>query len=337
MGRDVVVANVDAQGVREVAALARAHGQGALCLTYLRACSASDDAAADLARLAEDQQRIAARGMVQQRALREVGATFARAGVPALALKGGAFVGWLYPSPETRPSEDLDFLIPPDAWRPATSALAAAGWTPAPQRVSARAPRGAQPFQARSGVVLDLHASFADAPGRAALDTEAVFERATYPDHLPPGIATLRLSDHIVHVCEHGARGGWVRLAWVEDLRRLLGALDEDQLPHLLDLVARLRRQRALAYGACAIQASAACVPEPLVLLTAALEDRRLQRLARALPARWAAPSHFNAHRSRLRDLAAWSDHAGDVWRAAGEQISRGLRRRLARRSEDVQ
>ena len=142
--------------------------------------------------------------------------TFARAGLPVIALKGLALAETIYPNPALRPMEDLDLLVRTDDLPAAVRLLAEAGYR--------EAWHGFPDFQRADGLVdVDLHTALlheGEIPTRLAaqaIETEALWA-AAQPATIA-GEAGLVLSPahqlfHLcLHLCYHHALSGLLRHA----------------------------------------------------------------------------------------------------------------------------
>lgn len=101
----------------------------------LNALSAPGSAPAEnrqplLSRLAGESAGQRARWVLLNQAAREAAQALQAAGVRAVFLKGFAYASVLYPSPELRPFNDLDLLVPEAALNAAGAALEKAGYRP---------------------------------------------------------------------------------------------------------------------------------------------------------------------------------------------------------------
>ena len=327
-----------AQGTREadgavwrrVAELAVAHGLEAAVASAWRAAPSRDrDASGAAAYLRTRLRDLEVRALLQRRDLDDIAAAARTARAPALLLKGAAFAGWLYDAPALRPRSDTDVLVPPAHGVPVVRALLDAGWTRAGAGSLAL---GAPALRSPRGTSVDVHTAFSDAPGRAALDGEPVWERARpLPAH--EGLHTLHVIDHAIHVCEHAARNGWVRLGWAEDLRRLLAQPDCREVA-LRERARRLGRQRVLALGSWAVdRLTGHAGARPGIEGLRVVRTRRWRDLLAAIEARWAAPETARPHRSDLAALRVWSERPSDTARAHAERAARALRRRWTARA----
>jgi len=244
----------------------------------------------------------------------------ARAGIPAMLLKGAAIVALLGASGE-RPMVDLDVLVPLERAREAFRALSAAGFSSAvrrPERLVGA--RHGTPFRAPSGRELDLHWSLlwenctpgADAPLWAAA-REARLGASSVLVPAP--------EDLILHACVHGLQSaGGPAIRWAADVAviaaRAGSGVDWDRL------AAEAARRRVVLPVRTALRWTrdrlGAPVPEPSLtrLETIEVTEGERRELARKL-----RPMHG------LSSLAVyWSLHA-----RATEGDPLGLLGRVAR------
>jgi hypothetical protein len=127
-----------------------------------------------------------------QRDVAPVLAAFAAAGVASLPLKGLSYATTIYAAPAERPMSDADLLVRGDDDTRARAALTSIGFTP-----SADPPFHHASTWVRDRQVIDLHTSIVG-PGRARIDLEAVWQRAT--DRLDP---IDELVFHFIHLARN--------------------------------------------------------------------------------------------------------------------------------------
>jgi hypothetical protein len=128
--------------------------------------------------------------------------TFARGGIPVIALKGLALAETIYPNPALRPMEDLDLLVRPADLPAAVRLLEQAGYR--------EAWHGFPDFQRADGLVdVDLHTALlheGEIPTRLeaqAIETEALWT-AAQPATIAgqPGLI-LSPAHQLYHLCQH--------------------------------------------------------------------------------------------------------------------------------------
>lgn len=158
------------------------------------------------------------RALVGRELLVEAARVLGAAGVPLAPLKGVDLHARVYERPEDRPITDVDVLVPESRFGAARVALEAAGWT----WVQAHASE-AVASHPRFALSLDVHRRLF-APGAFALDTGAVFERATR-DAATFGVDVWLLDprDVLAHLVGHfvKSRAGVEDRVYLEDFERI--------------------------------------------------------------------------------------------------------------------
>jgi hypothetical protein len=150
-------------------------------------------------------------------ALLEIGHAFSARGIPAIALKGMALAGRVYPDPACRPMEDIDLLVKPEHLAAASELLVALGY--------ADKSFGIEDFlNPESGIDVDLHAEPLNAthlPIRRKAwspDLDAWRDRAQPLFPTDTRLRRLDPLDHFIYLCHH---------AWLHHgLKKPLGLLD---------------------------------------------------------------------------------------------------------------
>ena len=152
----------------------------------------------------------------------------ADAGIPALALKGGALIGYYDGNPALRPMNDFDVLVPRQSANPAIDTLLRSGWRaqwPQPELLP-EVYHGAC-FVSRDDLDLDLH--------WAALPADdGAHDAALWRDSVAasvPGVAARMpcAEDLLTIVCAHAA--AWSPISpvrWVADAMRIVGRAGDD-------------------------------------------------------------------------------------------------------------
>jgi hypothetical protein len=164
--------------------------------------------------------------LAQGRRVRDV---FERAGIPAVLLKGGAFlVRFAHGDAGIRPMSDLDLLVDRRQFAAAATLLRAEGYvTTRPERAFSSRTAPGQSFVRHGGplaVEIDLHRTLAQWPLNARL-TDAVLR-----DHVNvDGWRVPSIADAIAHACVHRSRHAFV---WscldLWDVRTLVDELDDE-------------------------------------------------------------------------------------------------------------
>lgn len=223
---------------------------------------------------------------------RALAAEFARAGIPALLLKGPQLQARLYGTPAAYPSGDVDLLVPRSRARAAREMLRAGGWTfEATNSVLWFLSRAAT--YERGGLRVDLHWGLhaAHLPAWTLRRLErALWERAA------PGESGLLEPDAeslLVFLAVHAAGHNFERRVWVENVAACAGAVADWDRVWAIARHARVERvvRRALA-------GERATGPVPIL-------DGPWGRALWA--ATWVLRGHFllGALRARLREVIA--------------------------------
>jgi len=185
--------------------------------------------------------------MLLERGLHDLGSVLDSAGIPWLPLKGMGPVAGLYPSPECRPTTDLDVLVPEEGFPEARELLRAQGWVdlhPGPLHEDFLLREGYN-WQARhtTGVMLELHFRLW---GPVDPGLPAVIVDAARP---APELGTMaRLSppaeSFIVAACHLWNSPQPVVLLYFLDLHLLAQAADED--PDFIETVIAMAKRHDL-------------------------------------------------------------------------------------------
>jgi hypothetical protein len=209
----------------EVPALAEAQGLGPLLYWNLKNAGVSLPVAAKRA-LQALYLRHQHANRVRGRALAQILAAFASAGIPARVLKGAALAWLVYPEPGLRAMRDLDILVPAAQARQAQQVLAQLGFNaplpgpadPLPDKHLALAGRSEEGLQVSVELHHNLFHTFepasmtmADLTGPPlAFDVNGVTAYALGPEDM-----LWHLSRHIAY---HASIWEPIRLVWAADL-----------------------------------------------------------------------------------------------------------------------
>jgi hypothetical protein len=276
--------------------------------------------AARLHAAAQAQSRRALRRAAELLALLEL---LGREGIAAVALKGPALAVRLYGDPALRPCRDLDLLLRPADVPLAVRLLAARGYpagpwarTPAAERALGRS-QCHRALRRPDGEIVELHWALASPAFPAPLDAARVWTRLDTVVLGGRPVPTLAPDDLLLFLCAHGAKHGWVRLAWLGDVARLLTARPDLAGPALLARAQAAGAERLVLLGLLlAADLLAAPVPAPLrerarasgpVRTLAAMVRRRLFLLP------WRDLAGWEGELFRARTRERWRD----VWRIA--------------------
>jgi hypothetical protein len=153
----------------------------------------------------------------------------AQVGVTPIALKGAVLAQRLYPSnPLSRPSSDVDVLVRPDELERVEVAL---------QSLALRRhddPGLADVFEEHhhlsySGArgLVEVHFRLITSFGRGLFDDEAIRRRAVPYVFEGRAVQVLCAEDEFLYLATHAANHGFLRIAWLVDLQRLLQVTPE--------------------------------------------------------------------------------------------------------------
>jgi hypothetical protein len=247
-----------------------------------------------------------ARNLTLLHRVRPVLAGLAAAGIPVILLKGAGILAAFGGTPDMRPMDDVDIMVPPDRIAPVMDLLAELGWRPketppcAPAAMATLSDTAGWPFVAPDGTELDLHWRALNLDGRIGNDLG--FWRRAEPARLAgQQVLVLAPADQLLHVCCHAVTwAGFSNLRWVADAALILRT-SQDRLDWAtLCAEARRRRFATLMHDCLRFLAAELALPVPRAVLhdlrrearfTERLEARivRGHRLAQSLPQRLAA------------------------------------------------
>lgn len=177
-------------------------------------------------------------------------AAFDTAGIDSILFKGPSFERWLYGGGSVRTYVDTDLLVPPAQFTHAEEVLVELGYTRVAtgeelgEPIPAHTFRGAQP-----GESVDLHHTL---PGTGVEPAEVWALLWPRTVELPMGNVRCRVLDldaRAMHVAIHAAFHGARSHKQMEDLRRAVALLGEEDWRRSAELAARLRAGAAFATG----------------------------------------------------------------------------------------
>lgn len=261
--------------------------------------------------------------LLLEKTRRQVAASFDRAVLPAIWLKGGALAYTHYPEPHLRPMSDLDVLVPPDRMIDAREVLQSLGFRPAEID-----------FFELSGFTDQArhHESMLDRTGKIKLELHFRMLVPSLHYHMTekdlewfwgqtedlgqngPSFRALKPEANLLYLCAHiilQHQGEQLDLLHLLDLHLLITQSQMDW-----DLV--LKQAVALRWTV-ALEAALAFLPG---LYGTVLPDGLLEELRRLRPA-GEIPSQYL---DTLHSTRRW-----DEWRQAFERMPLGRRLRLVR------
>lgn len=245
-----------------------------------------------------------------------------QAGLAPLVHKGAALVG-RYPAPGLRPMDDVDLVVPPEAFEPTLAVLADAGWSRAVHTGDSRwGPTYDVPMThaLTGGLPIEIHHDLHDRAQR----TSSVDAARLWAERVPAtvcGVPAWGLAPELelLALVTHAAKPFHVfnRLVWAVDLAVVIDTAEIDW-PRVTRLATELRCRAALAVGLHLARRLGAEVPDELVVLPAFAS--RTGALDPVLDPTW--PFVVRERNRRGFALALVDDH-----RARGQLIVDELRR----------
>lgn len=167
----------------------------------------------------------AARSLVLTSALREIGGTMERAGIPYVVLKGLPLGQALYGDLVSRSCTDLDLLVAPDAFEAAGSVLGSLGfesaWELDPVRERACLRLAADmPLRRRAdGVLIELHRRIdANPPAAGKRCARALLAGAAPVEVAGVAVPAVVGPPTLPYLAWHGGNHAWIRLTWLLDV-----------------------------------------------------------------------------------------------------------------------
>jgi len=222
-----------------------AHGLGPLACRGLRALGWAGVPLHARERLEAASRVAALRNDLLMEDLASALRALARAGIPAIPLKGPVLAESLYGDPGLRECSDLDLLVPREAVPGAWAVLAAERWTPAEaylvesrdldwlieSNIEYAFARSRGEFTS----VLELHWDLAWRWRRGGLAAERLWARAR-PAHVRD-VPCLALDDatQLLYLAIHAARHRWQAAKWLVDIHELArrGSVNWDEVARI--------------------------------------------------------------------------------------------------------
>lgn len=193
------------------------------------------------ARLEEDARLGALHAALLDREVQHLASRLIDSGVTPLVIKGAHLAHRVYPTPAFRPRADTDLLIDPATKTRAAEVLAACGYSPS-ARTSGSVILGQFAFERRlrTGVThyVDVHwRPAAPLILERAFDVGGIAAAAAPIPALGPHACGPAIHDALALACVHLVAHHWdeILLIWLEDIRLLAEALDENATRHLID------------------------------------------------------------------------------------------------------
>jgi putative nucleotidyltransferase-like protein len=205
-------------------------------------------------------------------------------GVNPVAFKGPVLAHAIYGDVSLRQFVDLDILVRPSDLAMTRELLSAQGYTSVFSDLGADELSFFQcyeeTFDKEDGIVcIDVHWQMNPQYFAYALDGDALWRRTIQMELQGTTVTALATPDLLLHLCVHGAKHGWARLAWICDVAVLIRRTPELDWLALVAEAASLGARRLLLLGVyLAYDLLGAVVPANLISL--AQDDGVTVRLA---------------------------------------------------------
>jgi hypothetical protein len=197
-----------------------------------------------VARLEEDARLAALHGALLDRELEHLVARLADRGMAPLVVKGAHLAHTVYSAPALRPRADTDLLIDPADHAGTVDALIACGYVGS-ARTNGAVILGQFGFERRLPVNVTHYVDVHWRPAAPLLFDRAVEVRAIAADACPiPALGSHARGpsppDALALACIHLVAHHWdqILLIWLEDIRLLADALDDEERQQLVDRAA---------------------------------------------------------------------------------------------------
>jgi Uncharacterised nucleotidyltransferase len=164
--------------------------------------------------------------LVRERALLDVAAVLARAGLDHRVLKGSAVAHLDYGDPALRSFGDVDLLVRSSEWEAAVSALRASGWRrefdePRPG-FDSRFTKGAVMHSDDCGVELDLHRTLSLGPFGLTVKLQDLWDGHARFEVGGATLHALAAEERFLHACLHSVLGDYPpRIAALRDVAQM--------------------------------------------------------------------------------------------------------------------
>ena len=215
---------------------------------------------------------------------------FRKAGIEVLAIKGPLLSARAYGDPGFRQFGDLDFLLRSKDVERGTQTLAADGYEPRVPVSAIR--RGKVPGEylfrkTANQLLVELHTERSLRYFPRALPIDEYFARQARVEIDGHAVPAMAPEDEFVHICVHGTKHMWDRLAWIADVAAILRTNSLDWR-RAVGAARRAKATRMLLLGGV-LASEILRAPLPQELDEEIRQDRALPKIAseikRRLPA----------------------------------------------------
>ena len=176
----------------------------------------------------------------------------ARAGLPAVVLKGALFAERFYARPSSRSTSDIDLLVDQEAVDAVLTAVSELGYVAAGGAAEARFRREHHHLHCShpNGLPLEVHFHAYRGFGRVLRSESLLRRRRTCGSHGFSAIGVLAPEDELVYLAVHAASHRFIRLGWLYDMRLLLETMSRPQVETAATRARSWGYGRSLAFAA---------------------------------------------------------------------------------------
>ena len=232
--------------------------------------------AATLADLRQGFRANAIRNTYLARELIRIAGLLKEKGVTAVAFKGPVLADAIYGDLTLRQFVDLDILVRPSDLAVTRELLSSQGYTSLFSGLGVDELSFFQCYEDNFGkgdgvVCIDVHWHMNPQYFAYAPEGDALWRRTIQMELQGTTVTALATPDLLLHLCVHGAKHGWARLAWICDVAVLIRRNPELDWPALVAEAASLGARRLLLLGLyLAYDLLGAAVPAQLIALAQA-------------------------------------------------------------------
>jgi hypothetical protein len=198
--------------------------------------------------------------VLQTRELLRLAELFRAANIPLMAFKGPALGAAAYGDMALRQCGDLDLLIRRRDILAVSALLQEQGYQPylplPPRQMRYYLVNHHEhAFQNPAmRLTLDVHWALMPPYYAFSLDSRGLWQRCTAIDMDGGRVLTLAPEDHLLFLCQHGAKHHWETLGWVCDISEILGSCPALDWQQVMEKAVRSGMLRMLALGLLLVQ-----------------------------------------------------------------------------------
>lgn len=179
--------------------------------------------------------------------------------IPVLLIKGLAVENWLYKTPGTRSSGDIDLLINPKDWKSALTCMESMGYQM--NSISERLVPNSQLskqflktqkdvafYHSSNNLLVELHWRFSPNHNVFPLSFERAWNSRKNFNIRGESLQSLSEEMHAIYLCYHGSKHRWERLFWLYDIAKLM-LNDKLNWKAVLKLAQQLNAKHSLGFA----------------------------------------------------------------------------------------